>query len=93
MRLNLLKLRMRLNLLKTVETIDAVTLVPRARVQQRMAEKTGVGEAGPSRPRANGRNAVCTAVARLADEARPPGIAEQSATTNSDIAVSAEQVA
>ena len=54
-----------------------------------MAEKTGVSEAGPSRPRANGRTAVDTAVARLADDARPPRTAEHSATTNSDIAVSA----
>ena len=67
-------------------------LVPRERVQQRTAEKTGVGGSGPSWPRAKGRSsAVDTAVARPADKARPPGIAKKSATTESDIAVFSDE--
>ena len=47
------------------------------------------GEAGPSWPRANDMNsAVDTAVARTADEVRPPGVAEQSATTKPELAES-----
>ena len=44
-------------------------------------------EAGPSRPRANGRNrAAATAAVKSAGKARPHGIAKQSATTKLELA-------
>ena len=43
-------------------------------------------EAGPSGPRAKSWNSACiTAVAMLAGEARPPGIAKQGATTKPEL--------
>ena len=54
------------------------------------------GKAGSARPREKDRpSAADTAAAMSADEARPPGIEKQSATTESDIAVllRAEQMA
>ena len=54
-------------------SVDAETLVPRERVQQRIAEK--LEDALQSLEK------TVEAVLMLADEAWPPGIEEQSATT------------
>ena len=59
------------------ETDEAVTPVPRERVRQLT----------PSRPKANGSNkAAATAAVKSAGEARPHGIAKQSATTKPELA-------
>ena len=64
----------------------------RATTETDLVELTVAGDEGPSRSTANGTtSAVSPAVAKSADQARPPGYAHNSATAESERALSSDE--